>query len=156
MNLKSVFLELAEALNNDTDIAAFMQETYGESTIGRINIGIDSEEYPDVNETTAIYMLPGSRSRTRGDAYRQHNISIICLVNVNTVNSESGISENNIDKIEALGTLDDFTNLVEKCVFEKLQSLKLAITPLSGESDELYYPIACSELAYSVEIPSRI
>lgn len=177
MNLKTVFSELATALNNDSDISSFLSTNYGVSTIGRINIGTDPEDYPVISETTAIYLLPGSRSRTRGDAYRQHNISVICLVNAETTaetgeepteptnddDTETETSQTddepvstNIEKIDALGLLDEFTNLVEKCVFDKLQSLRLAVTPLSGESDELYYPIAVSELAYSIEIPSRI
>lgn len=150
MNLRTVFETLAEAIEEDSAIISFMQENYDSASV-KVFIGVDPEDYPEATENASVYLLPGSRSRTRGDAYRQHNISIICFVN-----GETKTVEGNVEAIDSLGLLDDFTNAVEECVFKNLQEMRLAVTPLSGDSDEIINPIARSELSYSIEIPSRI
>lgn len=184
MNLKTVFSELADALSVDENIAQFIQDNYSDTDSFRICIGVDPDDLPETTDSATVYLLPGSRSRTRGDAYRQHNISVICFVsgktqtdddsenagdgnnetvsddetepNDNPTSETESDEDNNIVALEVIGLLDDFTNLVEECVFKKLQSLSIAVIPLSGENDEVYYPVARSELSYSIEIPSRI
>lgn len=150
-SLKDVYSALSAAVLADSDISAFIASTYGQSASLGINIGIDLENLPETTEAAAIYIIPGSRSRTRGDAYRQHNITVVSFVHCTETDENNGVTT-----LEAIGLLDDFTNLVEKCVFNKLREMRLAVTPLSGDSDSFYYPIARSELSYSIEIPSLI
>lgn len=151
IKLSTVFQNLSEAISEDSGISAFMAEKYGEGSEVDIYIGIDLENLPESTEKAAVYIIPGSRSRTRGDSYRQHNITIISFVHSTDKNEDDSITT-----IEALELLDDFTNLVEKCVYNRMREMRLAVTPLSGDSDSVFYPIARSELAYSIEIPSRI
>lgn len=150
MDIKTVFAELASALSGNEEILTWLNTNFGVTSL-KIYIGIDPENYPSITDDAAVYLVPGSRSRTRGDAYRQHTISIVCFIK-----DESKTVEGSIETLNSIGMIDDFTNLVEKCAFNKLQSLSIAVTSLAGESDEIYYPVARAELAYSIEIPSRI
>lgn len=154
-NIKELFKAIADALIADESLNSFMGSVYGESSDIKISLGVTPNDLPEATESACIYLIPGSRSRTRGDAYRQYSISVVCLINAENA---SVISENDsqIDEITGLGVLDDFTNLVEKCVFNKIAALGVAITPSTGEADLVELPLCRSELAYIVEIPSLL
>lgn len=150
-SLKDIFEGLSAALVTDPDLATFMTTTYGTSAAVNVQIGRDPEDYPDATKTACVYLVPGSRSRTRGDAYRRHYLTAVCWVH-----SPSKTKQGNISTLECIGLLDEFTNLVEACLYRYLTGSQLAVSFTGGESDEVDWPDARSELAYIIEIPSRI
>lgn len=150
LNIYSIFQGLATALLSDNNIKSFIESKYGEGESLTVLIGRDPEDLLDMPKICAVSLIPGSRSRTRGDAYRQHSFSAVCFVYDETV-----IATDDLKQLEALSTLDTFTNLVESVVFNYLRNI-VAVTPSAGEADLVAFPGARSELAYIIEIPSRI
>jgi hypothetical protein len=153
LNLKNLFKNLKKVLSESQDLKTFCVNTFG--SIPKIRIGIDVEDMPEAPDGAMICIVSGSRSRTRGEAYHSHSISIIGVVKCITKTQE--ISQDmDILTLDALGLIDDFINIVEKIVFNNVQEWGVAITPIDGDPDEIIYPYARAELAYRVDIRSLI
>ena len=153
LNLKNLFKNLKKVLSENEDLKTFCTETFG--SVPKIRIGIDIEDMPEAPEGAMICIVSGSRSRSRGEAYHSHSISIIGVVKC--VNKTQEISQDiDILTLDALGLVDDFINIVEKIVFNNIQEWGVAISPIDGDPDEIIYPYARAELAYRVDIRSLI
>ena len=152
-NLKSLFNNLKVVLVQDNDLLTFCNTNF--SAPPSIRIGIDLEDMPEGPEGAMICIVPGARSRSRGDAYHSHSISILGVIKCTSKTEDSGTDIDALT-LDAIGLVDDFINLVEKIVFKKMEEWGIAVTPVDGDSDEIIYPYARAELAYRVEIRSLI
>lgn len=153
LNLKNLFKNLKIVLSENEDLKTFCSTNFG--SIPKIRIGIDIEDMPEAPDGAMICIVSGSRSRSRGEAYHSHSISIIGVVKC--ISKTQEISQDvDILTLDALGLIDDFINIVEKIVFNSIQEWGVAVTPIDGDNDEIIYPYARAELAYRVDIRSLI
>lgn len=148
-NLKSVFDALVNALQSDAALIAWCQDEFEEQPV--IEYGVDPDDMPEGPSSALIRINPGSRSRTRGDNYRSHTLTVNTYVKESKKRIGSGWAS-----LEAYEKLDEFTNLVEEVVYPTLQSLELAVSPFDGEPDHIIHPYAKAQLAYQIEIPARM
>jgi hypothetical protein len=153
LNLKNLFKNLKKVLSENEDLKTFCFTNFG--SIPKIRIGIDIEDMPEAPDGAMICIVSGSRSRTRGEAYHSHSISVIGVVKCIDKTQELN-QDVDIITLDALGLIDDFINLIEKIVFNSVQEWGVAITPVDGDPDEIIYPYARAELAYRVDIRSII
>lgn len=153
LNLKNLFKNLKKVLSENQELKTFCSSRFG--SIPQIRIGIDLEDMPEAPDGAMICIVSGSRSRTRGEAYHSHSISIIGVVKCIDKTQELN-QDVDIITLDALGLIDDFINLIEKIVFNSVQEWGVAITPVNGDPDEIIYPYARAELAYRVDIRSII
>jgi hypothetical protein len=153
LNLKNLFKNLKKVLSENEDLKTFCFTNFG--SIPKIRIGIDIEDMPEAPDGAMICIVSGSRSRTRGEAYHSHSISVIGVVKCIDKTQELN-QDVDIITLDALGLIDDFINLIEKIVFNNIQEWGVAITPVDGDPDEIIYPYARAELAYRVDIRSII
>ena len=148
-NLKSIFDSLVIALQADSALATWCSTQFSEQP--QIEFGVDPDDPPNGPESTLIRINPGSRSRTRGDEYRSHTITVTTYINYSSARSGTRWSS-----IEALEKIDAFTNLVEEVVYPTFQGLGIAVSPYDGEPDQVIHPYAKAQLAYQIEIPARL
>lgn len=153
LNLKNLFKNLKKVLSENQELKTFCINNFG--SIPQIRIGIDLEDMPEAPDGAMICIVSGSRSRTRGEAYHSHSISVIGVVKCIDKTQELN-QDVDIITLDALGLIDDFINLIEKIVFNSVQEWGVAITPVDGDPDEIIYPYARAELAYRVDIRSII
>lgn len=153
LNLKNLFKNLKKVLSENQELKTFCVNTFG--SIPKIRIGIDLEDMPEAPDGAMICIVSGSRSRSRGEAYHSHSISIIGVVKCTSKTAET-TQDVDILTLDALGMVDDFINIVEKIAYDNIQGWGVAITPIDGDPDEIIYPYARAELAYRVDIRSLI
>jgi len=158
-NLKTLFSELIRSYRSDAALNAWCNAEFEKKP--RIVIGDDEEDPPELNVgDIEIHIIPGSRSRTRQMSKRSHNLTIrayaYCINNRVPESEVPDVPETDVLVLEAVELIDTFISLVEEATIPVLQINGIAITPLDGESDKVIYPFAKAELAYLIEIPSKL
>lgn len=170
--IKAVFDLLIDALQADETLSSWCNTNYGEQP--DIQCGIDNDDLPDMAGDLAIRIIPGSRSRTRGMSYRSHSLVIRAIIKDSgervppivdpdavppIVDPDAGppeVQETGWKTLKALENVDAFISMIEAIVINAIQGDSIAIAPYEGAPDQIIYPYARAELAYTIEIPSEI
>lgn len=170
--IKAVFDLLIDKLQADTTLSTWCATNFGEQP--DIQCGIDADDLPEMTGDLAIRIIPGSRSRTRGMAYRSHSLIIRGIIKDSGARVPDIIPEPDPDEVpdpeappppvqetgwktlKALENIDAFISMIEAIVINTIQDDGIAITPEYGAPDQIIFPYARAELAYTIEIPSEI
>ena len=161
--IKAVFDLLIDKLQADTTLSTWCTNNFGEQP--DIQCGIDDDDLPEMAVKLAIRIIPGSRNRTRGMAYRSHSLLIRAIIKDSgarvppTADPEADppeTQETGWKTLKALENVDAFISMIEKIVINAIQGDSIAIAPYDGAPDQIIYPYARAELAYTIEIPSAI
>lgn len=170
--IKAVFDLLIDALQADETLSSWCNTNY--ACQPDIQCGVDDDDLPEMTSKLAIRIIPGSRSRTRGMAYRSHSLIIRGIIKDSGARVPDIIPEPDPDEVpdpeappppvqetgwktlKALENIDAFISMIEAIVINAIQDDGIAITPEYGAPDQIIYPYARAELAYTIEIPSEI
>jgi len=161
--IKAVFDLLIDKLQADTTLSTWCSTNFGEQP--DIQCGLDDDDLPDMTGKLAIRIIPGSRSRTRGMAYRSHSLVVRAIIKDSstrvppTVDPDADppeVQETGWKTLKALENVDAFISMIEAVVVNAIQGDGIAIAPYEGAPDQIIFPYARAELAYTIEIPSDI
>lgn len=165
--LKAVFDKLIDVYQSDSALTTWCNTNFGEQP--EIQAGIDEDDLPDLEgKKLAIRIIPGARSRSRTMSKRSHGLIIRGIIK-NTSKREPVvpdpddppadppvIPETGWLTLEALELVDQFISLIEEATIPAIQGEGIAITSFEGAPDQIIYPYARAELAYLIEIPSKL
>lgn len=161
--IKAVFDLLIDKLQADTTLSTWCSTNFSQQP--DIQCGLDDDDLPDMTGKLAIRIIPGSRSRTRGMAYRSHSLVIRAIIKdsgsrvpptVDPAADPPEVQETGWKTLKALENVDAFISMIEAIVINAIQGDGIAIAPYEGAPDQIIYPYARAELAYTIEIPSAI
>lgn len=161
--IKAVFDLLIDALQADETLSSWCNTNYSEQP--DIQCGVDDDDLPEMTSKLAIRIIPGSRSRTRVMSKRAHGMVIRGIIKESgsrvppTVDPEADppeVQETGWKTLKALENIDAFISMIEVIVINTIQEDGIAITPEYGAPDQIIFPYARAELAYTIEIPSEI
>lgn len=162
-SLKAVFDLLIKTYQTDTALISWCNTNFGEQP--EIQAGHDEDDIPQMTGKLAIRIIPGSRARTRGMSKRSHGLLIRGIIK-HTLDRVPAIVDPEADPplvqetdwrvLEAIELADSFINLVEVATILAIQKDSIAISSLDGAPDQIIYPYARVELAYTIEIPSDL
>lgn len=170
--IKAVFDLLIDKLQADTTLSTWCSTNFSQQP--DIQCGLDDDDLPAMTGKLAIRIIPGSRSRTRGMAYRSHSLIIRGIIKDSGARVPDIITEPDPDEVpdpeappppaqetgwktlKALENIDAFISMIEAIVINAIQGDSIAIAPYEGAPDQIIYPYARAELAYTIEIPSAI
>ncbi len=161
-SLRAVFDLLIKTYQADATLVAWCNTNFGEQP--EIQAGLDEDDIPQAGKL-AIRIISGSRSRTRGMSKRSHGLLIRGIIKHTSdrvpaiVDPEADpplVQETDWRALEAIELADGFINLIEVATISAIQKDGIAITPFDGAPDQIIYPYARVELAYTIEIPSDL
>lgn len=161
--LKAVFDLLIKTYQADASLIAWCNTNFSEQP--EIQAGLDEDDLPQMSGKLAIRIIPGSRSRTRGMSKRCHGLLIRGIIKHTSdrvpaiVDPEADpplVQETDWRVLEAIELVDGFINLIETATILAIQKDSIAITSFDGAPDQIIYPYARAELAYTIEIPSNL
>ena len=167
--IKAVFDLLIDKLQADTTLSTWCSTNFSEQP--DIQCGLDDDDLPEMAGKLAIRIIPGSRSRTRGMSYRSHSLVIRAIIKDSGArvpaiipepdpddppDPDAPVQETGWKTLKALENIDAFISMIESIVINAIQQDGIAIAPYDGAPDQINFPYARAELAYTIEIPSTI